>query len=538
MAAARARQVTPPQEAPNPYRWLVLVGLITAAVLEVLDTTIVNVALPTIGGNLSATTEEVAWVSTGYILSNVIVLPLTAWLSSVFGRRRYLTASIILFTVSSLLCGVSTSLGELVLWRIIQGAGGAALLSTAQATLREIFPAEQQGTVQSIYVLGVIMAPTFGPVLGGYITDNYSWPWIFYVNVPIGVFAAVVVSGFLTDSPMQNRSGPVKVDFAGIALLAVGLGCMQYVLEEGNRKDWFDDHHIVVLTWIGCTALILMLVWELHPRNKHPVIEFRVLANRDLAAALLLFLALGFGLYGGTFIFPLMAQTILGFTPTATGLALMPGGVATGVTAIFCGQMLNRPNPPIGPRTLITIGIALFLWAMWDLGHLTSASGEPEARTALILRGAGLGMLFTPINLAALSSLKRNQIAQGASMLNLMRQLGGSLGIAALSTYITRQTARHYLYLAEHTWSGNPALNARLSAFQGGLRGRGFDPASAQGGSIGLLASLVRVQALSMSYNDAFLLIGASLLLVSPMVLILRRRKAPAGAAAAAADMH
>ncbi len=282
-----------------------------------------------------------------------------------------------------------------------------------------------------------------------------------------------------------------------------------------------------------------MLAWELSPRNTQPVVNFRVLKNRDLSAALVMFLALGFGLYGGTFIFPLFAQNILGFTPTTTGLALMPGGIATGCTAILCGQLLNRPKPIVSPRVLIITGMCLFVSAMWDLGHMTAQSGEPDTRVALILRGAGLGMLFTPINLAAFSSLKGIEIAQGASMLNLMRQLGGSFGIASLSTYITRTTEAHYNTLSSYAYAGNPYFEERLRMLSGALVSRGYDPAAAQTGALGMITATVRQQAMTMSYNSAFLLIGISIALVSPMVLILRTKRPEGdGGASAAAEMH
>ena len=287
------------EEEINPYRWIILFGLVTAAILEVLDTTIVNVALPQMAGNLGATSQEISWVSTGYILSNVVVLPLTAWLAARFGRKRYLAASIILFMIASLFCGLSHTLGELVLWRIVQGAGGAALLSTAQSTIREIFPLKQQGLVQSIYVLGLICAPTIGPTLGGWITDNYSWPWVFLVNLPIGLISLFTVTSFLQDSKFGVKAG--KVDWWGIGLLGVGLASMQYVLEEGNREDWFDSAMIVRLSILAGVCLAVFLWWELTPRNNAPVVNLRVLKNRDLSAALALFLALGFGLYGGVF---------------------------------------------------------------------------------------------------------------------------------------------------------------------------------------------------------------------------------------------
>ena len=276
------------EEELSPYRWLILFGLITAAILEVLDTTIVNVALPQMAGNLGATTQEIGWVSTGYILSNVIVLPMTAWLASRFGRRKYLCASIIIFLTASFFCGTSGSLWELVFWRIVQGSGGAALLSTAQATIREIFPKEQQGTVQSIYVLGIIVAPTLGPTLGGYITDNYSWPWVFFVNLPIGAISLFFVASFLTDA--KHRVATTKVDWLGVGLLTVGLGSLQYVLEEGNAEDWFESSTITTLSILAAICLTSFVFWELSSRNKQPVVNLRVLKNRDLSAALTMFL--------------------------------------------------------------------------------------------------------------------------------------------------------------------------------------------------------------------------------------------------------
>lgn len=515
----------------NPYRWIILVGLITAAILEVLDTTIVNVALPQMAGNLGATSQEIGWVSTGYILSNVIVLPMTAWLASRFGRKRYLAGSIILFLVASFFCGTSRTLGELVVWRILQGSGGAALLSTAQATIREIFPREQQGLVQSIYIMGLICAPTLGPTLGGWITDNYSWPWVFFVNLPIGLFSLIFVTGFLTDA--AHKVETTKVDWWGIGLLTVGLGSIQYVLEEGNRDDWFESATILRLTVIGVLALVSFIAWELSPRNTTPVVNLRVLKNRDLSAALIMFLAMGFGLYGGVFIFPLFAQSILHLTPTVTGLVLMPGAIGTGISAIICGRLLNGKTQLVNPRYIIIFGMALFIYSMWDM-DLTAQSGEPDARLALIFRGFGLGCLFTPINLAAFSSLKGVEIAQGASLLNLMRQLGGSFGIAYLGTHIANQTQYHLSTLHSNLYAGNPAFEERYTAMQAAFQQQGYDLNTAQSMALSTIDRVVSVQAQVMSYNDAFLLIGVAMVLVAPCVLLLRSGPA----AAAPVDAH
>jgi DHA2 family multidrug resistance protein len=532
MATATATaQLAKEEDELSPYRWIILIGLITAAILEVLDTTIVNVAMSQMAGNLGATAQEIGWVSTGYILSNVIVLPMTAWLSSRFGRKRYLAGSIILFLIASFFCGTSRELGELVFWRILQGAGGAALLSTAQATIREIFPKEQQGLVQSLYVLGIITAPTLGPTLGGWITDNYSWPWVFFVNLPIGAISLFIVLSFLQDA--KHRVETTSVDWWGIAFLAVGIGSLQYVLEEGNKDDWFESALILRLTIIGVIALASFIYWELSSRNKAPIVNLRVLKNRDLSAALILFMALGFGLYGGIYIFPLFAQSILHFTPTTTGLVLMPGAVATGVAAILCGRLLNGQKQMVSPRIIILFGVVLFVYSMWDMGHLTTMSGEPDTRLALIIRGFGLGCLFTPINLAAFSSLQGVEIAQGASLLNLMRQLGGSFGIAYLGTHVTNNTAANMSNLSGYLYEGNPAFAERLQAVQGAMIGRGYDAETAHRLALSIIENSVHVQAQVMSYNSAFLFIGMAMVLVSPCIFLLRSGKA----AVSTADM-
>ncbi len=515
------------------YRWLILLGLITAAIMEVLDTTIINVALPQMAGNLGATQQEISWVSTGYILSNVVVLPMTAFFTATFGRRNYLTASIILFIVASFLCGTSTSLVELVVWRIVQGAGGAALLSTAQATIRQIFPKEQQGIVQSIFLLGIIVAPTLGPTLGGWITDNYTWNWCFFINIPIGIVSAFLITTFLKDAPgAERRSGPV--DWTGIGLLIVGVGSLQYVLEEGNQNDWFSDAWITRLAILAGICIVTMVWWELSSRNKHPIINFRVLKNRELAASILLFIAMGFGLYGGTFIFPLFTQTILGFTPTETGLTLLPGGLATAAAALTCGRLLNGAKPLVDPRVLIYIGIALFVVSMWKLGHLTTQAGEADARFPLIIRGVALGCLFTPINQVAYGSMDPSNAQQASGLINLSRQLGGSFGIAIITTYLTRHIQYHRADLVTNVYAGNPALVQRQQMIVSNLIAHGTPATVAQHVSFGLLDQIVSRQAAMLSYNDAWILILLSFVVVSPAIIFLRKPKSAAGAV----DMH
>ncbi len=528
-APAAAPTSGPPPAAPSAaaaqvvrYRWLIHLGLITAAVMEVLDTTIINVALPQMAGNLGATQTEIAWVSTSYILANVVVLPMTAFFTATFGRKRYLTFSIVLFIVASFFCGTASSLGEIVLWRLLQGAGGAALLSTAQATLRQIFPAEEQGIVQAIFLLGIIVAPTLGPTLGGWITDNYAWSWCFFINVPIGVVSAFLVTSFLNDPPgTERRSGPV--DWPGILLLVAGVGSLQYVLEEGNAHDWFADEVILSLAVLSAVSLALLLWWQLSRRNAHPVIDLRVLKNRQLSASIFLFVVLGFGLFGGAFLFPLFTQSLLGFTPTETGLAMLPGGLATAAFALFCGVMLNGAKPKADARVLILCGMTLMLFSMWDLGHLTTAAGEADARWALVIRGAALGLLFAPINNVAFGSLQPSEAQQASGLINLSRQLGGSFGIAVLGTYLTRRTAAHHADLVTNIYAGNPLLDQRLRGLASGLAARGYDAAEAQQRAMAIIEGQVQRQAAMLAYNDCWMFILISFLVVIPAVFVLRR---------------
>lgn len=521
-AAARSAASAAAASYVSEYRWIILLGLITAAVMEVLDTTIVNVALPQMAGNLGATQQEIGWVATGYILSNVVVLPMTAFFTERFGRKRYLTTSIVIFVLASFFCGTSSTLTEIVVWRIIQGAGGAALLSTAQATIRQIFPRDQQGMVQAIFLLGIIVAPTLGPTLGGWITDNYTWNWCFFINVPIGIVAAFLVSTFLHDPPdQQAKKG--EVDWLGIGLLMVGVGALQYVLEEGNQKDWFADALILRLAVLSGLCLSTMLWWELSSRNKHPVVNFRVLKNRELAASIFLFVSLGFGLYGGTFIFPLFTQSILRFSPTETGLAMMPGGIATAATALICGKLLNGEKPIADSRVLIAIGISLFLVSMYQLGHLSTMAGEPDVRAALIVRGAGLGFLFTPINNVAYGALEPHEAQQASGLINLSRQLGGSFGIAILANYVQTHTQLHRMDMVSNIVVGSPATDERLRMLTIPFLNSGQAPLAAQHAAIGLLDQEVTRQAAMLAYNDAWILLLITFVLVSPAILLLRK---------------
>ncbi|MDR3710293.1 MAG: DHA2 family efflux MFS transporter permease subunit [Capsulimonadaceae bacterium] len=505
------------------HRWWILVGLVLAAALEILDTTVVNVALPQMAGNLSASTDEIAWVSTGYILSNIVVLPMTAFLSSHFGRKKYLIASLIIFNVARFMCGLSHSLGEIVFWRLVQGAGGAALISTAQSTIVEIFPRNQTAMVQAIFSLGLVVTPTLGPALGGYITDNYSWQTIFFIHIPIGLACLLLVGMYLQDSVHQTRAA--TIDVAGILLLASGMGSLQYVLEEGERYGWFEDVWISRLTVIAVVSLVAFVIWELSRRNTHPVLDLRVLKDRGLAAAVIIAGALGFGLYGGVFIYPLFAQTVLGFTPTATGILLIPGGLATALGSLICGRVLAKGADP---RHLITIGMVIYIVSMWMLGHLTPQSGEMDAQAGLLVRGLGLGFMFVPMSVAAFAGLKGAAIAQGSALFNLMRQMGGSFGIAILTTYVVDQTHYHRSNLVGALYSGRIEYLQRITGLTAHMMRGGYTLPMARSAAFGTMNRLIQAQSATMAYNDGFLLLGIIFVVALPVIFLLRRpQRAP-----------
>ena len=512
------------------YRWLILLGLILAAAMEVLDSTIINVALPQMAGNLSTTIQEVAWVSTGYILSNVVVLPMTAFLNTLFGRRAYLTGSIALFTVASLFCGTSHGLGELVFWRVLQGVGGAALISTAQATLVQIFPQKEQAIVQPIFLFGLVVFPTIGPALGGWITDAASWHWCFFINIPMGLLAGSLVFFLLHDTEPAKRDVPI--DWAGIGLLATGLATLQYVLEEGEQDDWFSSATITRLALLSAASLAGLVWWELSPLNKAPVVALRVLKNRSLSAGIILFIAVGFGLYGVNYLYPLLAQQLQGLTPQQSGVSLLPGGFASLVSIVFCATVSSNPKSTIDARLLTFIGIALSICGMWGLAHLGAASGQPDTFWPLLIRGLSMGFLFIPANTLAIGSLSKEEVNQGTGLLGLARQLGGSIGIAILATYFQNQQHVNRANLVSYLTPSHPAFNERMAGLTGALVGGGHSPADAHAGALGLIEGILTRQVIAMSFNNAFVLLMIISAAMLPTLLLLNKPKAGAAPAA------
>ena len=360
------------------YKYLIAIAVTLAAVLELIDTSIVNVAIPHMMGNFGATLDEISWVSTGYIIANVIVIPMSSWLSGFFGRKRYLTGSILLFVAASFFCGAASSLGGLIFWRVVQGLGGGALLSTAQATLFEAFPPKEVGIGQAMFGVGVMVGPTIGPTLGGYIVDNLSWPWIFYINIPLGIFAAFMVFSYVRDSAHQTKAN--TIDGSGILLLALCVGSLQWMLERGERLDWFDSRFVTVLGLTALISFVLLIVRELS--IKEPIIDLRVLKNRQLAAGVMIGAFLGFALYGSVFVLPVFLQGLHGMTANQTGMIILPGALASAFTMAFVGRNSAR----LDARVTVPIGASLFLYSMWSLSRLTFDSGAHDLFWPLVSR--------------------------------------------------------------------------------------------------------------------------------------------------------
>lgn len=503
-------------------RVIITVTAILCALLEIVDTTIVNVALNDMRGNLGATMTEVGWVITAYAIGNVIIVPMTSWLSQQFGRRNYFAASIMLFTVCSFLCGNANGIWELVIFRFIQGVGGGALLVTSQTIITESYPAEKRGMAQAIYGLGVIIGPTLGPPLGGYIVDNFSWPYIFYINIPIGVIATLLTLQFVRSPKYSEKSLAKDIDWIGIALLAIAVGSLQYVLEKGHDDDWFNSTTITILAFTAVFGLFFFVWRELTFRN--PIVQLRVLKNGNLRLGTVLSFILGFGLYGSTFIIPLYTQSTLGWTAQQSGALMIPAALTTAFMMPLIGQMLQRGVPQ---QYLVAIGmLTFFIYSFWGYRILTPDTGKDAFFWMLIVRGLGMGLLFIPITTLSLSTLKGQQIGQGASFTGMMRQLGGSFGIASITTYLARQNMVYRNDLIKNFDVNNPAVQQRVQGLQHNFIAKGMTADAALKSGYKTLDFMVTKQAAVLSYMDVFLYLGLMFLICIPFVLLVKNRKA------------
>ncbi|HET9295070.1 MAG TPA: DHA2 family efflux MFS transporter permease subunit [Gemmatimonadales bacterium] len=503
-------------------RYLIAFAVTLASVLELVDTSIVNVAIPHMMGNLGATLDEIAWVSTGYIVANVIVLPLTGWLSERLGRRNYYTGSIALFTMASLFCGNATTLESLVFWRVVQGLGGGALISTAQAILFDVFPRREAGTAMAIFGVGVMVGPTLGPTLGGWITDNFSWPWIFYINLPLGILAGALTWRYVPE-PEHHIEVPDRVDWVGLALLIAGIGALQIMLERGESHDWFASREIIVEAVVAAAALVFFVWHELS--TPHPVVNLRILGNRQLGAGVAFGLVLGFALYASVFALPVFLQSLLGYTAWDTGRVILPGALASAVTMGVAGRLSGR----IDARLSITTGVALFGMSMWQHYHFTLELGMHDLLWPMILRGVGMGLIFVPLTNAAVADLAPREMAQGTGLFNLSRQLGGSFGIAITATLLARfqEQAREALrpHLAMTAQLPQQWLDGLMRVF---LR-EGGTTAEASLRAHAVLERVVDAQASVISFEKVFLTMGVTFALALPLLFLFRTGRAKGG---------
>jgi DHA2 family multidrug resistance protein len=502
-------------------RVIVTITAIFCALLEIVDTTIVNVAITDMRGNLGATLTEVGWVITAYAIGNVIIIPMTSWLSQQFGRRNYFAASVMMFTICSFLCGNATGIWELVIFRFLQGLGGGALLVTSQTVITESYPIEKRGMAQALYGLGVIIGPTLGPPLGGYIIDHYSWPYIFYINIPIGIAATLLTLQFIKSPKYSEKTARRHIDFPGIALLAIAVGSLQYVLERGHDDDWFNNNIIILLSVTAALGLFFFIWRELTYQN--PIVELRVLKNGNLRVGTVMSFLLGFGLYGSTFIIPLYTQSTLGWTAQQSGMLLIPSGVATAFMMPVVGQLLQRG---VKQQYLVVAGlISFFLYSLWSYKILTPDTGADAFWWLLIVRGFGLSLLFIPITTLALSTLYGQQIGQGAAFTGMARQLGGSFGVAIITTFVSSQNMVHRLDLVSKLDVNDPLVQQRITGMQRSFISKGMTPDIALKSAYKALDYSVLKQASVLSYMDVFLYLGVLFLICVPFVLLVKGKR-------------
>lgn len=502
-------------------RVIITITAILCALLEIVDTTIVNVALPEMKGNLGTTLSEVGWVITAYAIGNVIIVPMTSWLSQQFGRRNYFAASIIIFTVFSFLCGNATNIWELVGFRFLQGIGGGALLVTSQTIITESYPLAKRSMAQAIYGLGVIIGPTLGPPLGGYIVDNFSWPFIFYINLPIGIIATIMTIQFVKSPKFSEKRKASDVDWLGIALLAVTVGSLQFILERGQEDDWFDSNTIITFTIMAVFGLIFFIWRELSFR--YPIVELRVLKNGNLRVGTIMSFVLGFGLYGSTFIVPLYTQTILGWTALESGALMIPSALTTAFMMPIIGRLLTNG---VKQQILVSFGLLLFfVYSFWGFKILTPDTSKASFFWMLIVRGVGLGMLFIPITSLALSTLKGQEIGQGAAFTGMMRQLGGSFGIAAITTFMSDRNASYASDLASKLDVNSLMVQQRLAGLKNLFISKGMAPDVALQSAYQSLKYSITKQAAVLSYMDVFLYLGLLFLICIPFILFVKEKK-------------
>jgi DHA2 family multidrug resistance protein len=503
---------------PRHNPWLIAVAVMSATFMEVLDTSVANVSLPHIAGNLSVTPEESTWVLTSYLVSNAIILPMAGWLGRYFGRKRLFLGCIALFTLASVLCGMATSLDLLILARILQGVGGGAMVPISQAILLESFPPNKRGAAMAAFGMGVIVAPILGPTLGGWITDNYSWRWIFYINVPVGIFAALMAEKLIEDPPYIRAARAGRIDFLGFAFLAIWLGTLQVILDRGEQDDWFAVGWIRWCGLLSVASFLAFLVWEL--RIAEPIVDLRVLKNRNFAVGLLLITVLGGVLYGTTAALPIFLQTSMGYPALQSGLALTPRGIAAFFTTILVGRIVDK----VRKRWLLVIGFTLLALSSFWLGEINLQIAPRNVIWPIVLSGVAISFVFVPLTTVAMGHLPQAQMGNATGIYNLMRNLGGSFGIALVTTLLSRVAQARQVSLVAHTTPFDPAFMERWTTLTHALSPQ-VGAANASAPALGIIYDGVLEQARLWAFIYDFRLFGVLCLLVLPAIFLLKRVK-------------
>jgi DHA2 family multidrug resistance protein len=507
--------------------WIIAITVTLATFMEVLDTSIANVALPHIAGSLSAGQDESTWVLTSYLVSNAIVLPLSGWLSSIVGRKNFYMGCVALFTVSSFMCGLAPNLATLIVCRVLQGAGGGGLQPSEQAILADTFAPAKRGMAFAVYGIAVVSAPAIGPTLGGWITDNFTWRWIFFINIPVGIVSLLLTSRLIQDPPYFKRRklSETKIDYIGLGFVALGLGTLQIVLDKGQRDDWFESHFILILSLIAATSLIFVIFWEW--RHKDPIIDLHLFRDRTFAVSNLLMFMLGFALLGSTLLLPLFMQTLLGYTAERSGFALMPGGFTIMLLLPLVGFLLSRYSP----RWLLIFGLVMLSGALF---HMAGFDLDIDFRTAAVARvfqAAGMAFLFVPINTAAYAFLPRDKNNAASGLMNLARNMGGSVGISLVTTRLDRSTQVHLNDLSHHLSASNPAFQTMLQGATQAMRAHGASATYATQQAYALIQNTVLRQATMLAYLDDFRLLAISILAMVPLVFLMKKGRPGGGIA-------
>ncbi len=501
---------------PHVNPWIIAIAVMLGTFMEVLDTTVVNVSLPHIAGSLSATIDEATWVITSYLVANAMILPITGWLANHFGRKRLLMMSVTGFTVASFFCGLAPTLPILIFFRIVQGAAGGALVPLSQAVLLESFPPEQRGKAMGFWGQGIVVAPIVGPVLGGWLTDSYSWRWVFYINIPVGIASIIMTSLFIFDPPYIRRTAS-RIDYWGMGMLAVGIGSLQVMLDKGQEQDWFSSRWITALLFAAAGFMIAFVVRELYAKD--PVVQLRVFRDRTYSAGVLLMTVLGFVLYGSMVLLPIWLQTLLGYPAVQAGIALAPRGIGSFIGMTVIGRIMHL----FDPRKLLAAGLLLGAGTLYRLSMMNLDAGYWEFFWPQFLQGVSLAMLFVPLTTITMSNISRESMGNATSMFNLLRNLGGGIGIAGVSTLVTRFSQKQINILGAHVTAYNPKARMMMSQLEAGLRGHGASAAVAAHQSSGMMFGMVERQATILSYISVFQILALIFLAMTPLVLLMKR---------------